>query len=55
MIFWGGTCVGWAQVKATGEVAGGGKEEGLAADVWTGGEGRLSMMFWNVCGWERRW
>ncbi|MDA8031154.1 MAG: endonuclease/exonuclease/phosphatase family protein, partial [Alphaproteobacteria bacterium] len=40
-------------MKATGEVAGGGEEEGLFADVGTRGEGRLSMMCWNVCGWGR--
>ena len=39
-------------MKATGEVTGGGEEEGLFADVGTRGEGRLSMMCWNV---GKRW
>ena len=49
MIFRGGTCVEWAQVKGSGTMEGAG-EVRWGEDAGMESEGKLSMICWNVCG-----
>ena len=50
MIFRGGTCVEWAQVKDSSAVEGEGEEKWVG-DAEMESEGKLSVMCWNVCVW----